>query len=488
MIVKSNQGDLLTYLEDTSNIKGQANSLYIPESKFELIQLIKDCYQKKIPFTISGARTGTTGGCIPSQGVIISLERLNKILDIDTNKKIVRAQAGISLEALEAEVNKFNLSLKASPTEGLASLGGVVSTSASGVRGFGYGSIRNYIIGIEVILATGELLAIKRGRIKARKRDFNFEYKGRWFKFKLPSYTTSGIKAQAGYFVNNNMDLIDLFIGSEGTLGVVVTCEVLLGEIADATFDGLLFFPREKDALDFSAKVKRLKRENKLNPTCLEFFDSNSLKMLKKEYSFIPDCAGAIYFEQEVSSRQNYDVIFSKWQVLIEESKASLDKSIIADAANARKKIFDFRHKLPQIINEFLRQNKQQKAATDIAVADNKFDQMYDFYKEIAKNANMDYVNFGHIGESHLHFNFLPKTDQESLVAKKYIRKLCEKAVELGGTISAEHGIGKIKKPYLEIMYSKEQIKEMADLKKYFDQNCLLGLDNIFDKELLKRQ
>ncbi|MCK5289198.1 MAG: FAD-binding oxidoreductase, partial [Candidatus Omnitrophica bacterium] len=161
------------------------------------------------------------------------------------------------------------------------------------------------------------------------------------------------------------------------------------------------------------------------------------------------------------------------------------DESIIADTPREREKIFEFRHKLPQMINEFLRQNNQIKASTDIAVPWKNFEQMYFFYKEQAKQSGLNYVNFGHIGESHLHFNFLAENDQESLKAKVYMQTICRKAVSLGGTVSAEHGIGKLKKPYLKIMYKEEDIKSMANLKKIFDPNCLLGLDNVFEKELL---
>jgi D-lactate dehydrogenase (cytochrome) len=125
------------------------------------------------------------------------------------------------------------------------------------------------------------------------------------------------------------------------------------------------------------------------------------------------------------------------------------------------------------------------KTATDIAVPWKNFRKMYDFYKTLACQSKMDYANFGHIGENHLHFNFLPKNDTQAKQAREYIMEFCRRAVSLGGTVSAEHGIGKIKKPYLKIMYNQQGIKEMAALKKYFDPYCLLGLDNIFDKELL---
>ena len=111
---------------------------------------------------------------------------------------------------------------------------------------------------------------------------------------------------------------------------------------------------------------------------------------------------------------------------------------------------------------------------------------MYAYYKEVAKKAKLNYVNFGHIGESHLHFNFLPQNNSESQAAQKYLTELCRMAVSLSGTVSAEHGIGKLKKPYLKLMYSADEIKQMAALKKYFDPQRLLGLDNIFDRELLQ--
>ncbi|MFA5271568.1 MAG: FAD-linked oxidase C-terminal domain-containing protein, partial [Candidatus Omnitrophota bacterium] len=170
---------------------------------------------------------------------------------------------------------------------------------------------------------------------------------------------------------------------------------------------------------------------------------------------------------------------------LIEEAGALMDKSLLADTPKEREKIFEFRHRLPQAINEYLRRYKQLKTAVDCAVPPKVFMDMYNFYKAKAEESGIDYVNFGHIGEDHLHFNFLPKSDEESIRAKKYMELFCKNAVSLGGTVSAEHGIGKIKKNYLKIMYSAEQIKEMAYLKKYFDPTCLMGLDNIFEKEIL---
>ncbi|MDP2922629.1 MAG: FAD-binding oxidoreductase [Candidatus Omnitrophota bacterium] len=485
MLIKKNKEELQAYLEDTSNLKGNASLLYLPENKNEVCAVIKDCSRKKIPFTISAGKTGTTGGCVPLEGAIISVENLKKVIGIDKELKVVHLEPGVTFQELESQVNKSRLTLRASPTESLACIGGAISTCASGVRGFGYGSMRNYVCEIEMVLATGESIKIKRADFVSKKRFFNFIYEGNNFKFSVPFYNLPKVKSQAGYFTKDNMDLIDLFIGSEGTLGIITSCKLALQEMAFNIFDGLVFFTRESDVFSFVNIIRELKEKGELKPASLEFFDRNALSLLRTEYPFIPEAEAGVYFEQEVESNDNYNYLFEKWVSLIEETQALKDKTIFGDNVREREKIFEIRHKLPQLINEFLRQHKQLKAATDIAVPWKNFIQMYDFYKEIARNSDIDYVNFGHIAESHLHFNFLPKTDQESAKAKEYLKQFYKKAVSLGGTVSAEHGIGKIKKPYLKIMYNESQIKEMVMLKKYFDPQCLLGLDNIFEKELL---
>lgn len=488
MLIRDKKKDLLNYLEDTSNIKGAASLLYLPQNKKEVLSVFKETLRTRIPLTVSSGRTGTTGGCVPYAGAIISSEKINKINNIDVERNIIDLESGVSLESLEKDANKFGLTLSASPTESLAFIGGVISTSASGVRGFGYGSIRNYVIEIEAILTSGEIVRIKRGENFSKLRNFDFQLNNREFSFKLPSYNLPQVKSQAGYYIKDNMDLIDLFIGSEGTLGFIYSSKILLQKKPFNSFDGLLFFIKEEDAFRFVDTIKRLKNNKALNPVSLEFFDKHSLELLKEKYSFVPKSKAAIYFEQDSKNEKEYNFFIDKWQNLIVKSAALLDESIFADTLALRQKIFEFRHSLPQMINEYLRQNKQLKAATDISVPDSKFSQMYAFYKKMGAESEINYVNFGHIGESHLHFNFLPRNTKESEKAKDYLRIFCQKAVSLGGTISAEHGVGKIKKPYLDIMYSKEQIRQMANLKKYFDPYCLLGLDNIFDKELLLKE
>ena len=486
MVIKDKRSDILTYLEDTSNIKGNASSLYIPQNTEELKEIIKEASDKEITLTLQGARTGTTGGCVPLEGNIISTESLNKIIDINPRSKEVRLEPGVTLKDLENELNKLSLTFKAQPTESLAFIGGAVSTCASGTRGFRYGSIRNYIKELNVILANGSLIRIKRGEISAKRREFSFSLDDKDFNFNLPAYNMPSVKTQAGYFIKDNMDLIDLFIGSEGTLGAVTQLTISVQNISSEIFDMVVFFKKETDALLFVDKIHRMKQNHKLTPSSLEFFDNNSLNFLKVHYSNILPSHYAVYLEQEAENNDK-DKLIDLWGEIIESCGASSDKVWFADTKSERKKIYEFRHKLPELINEFLRNKRQTKLSTDIAVPSRNFKAMYSFYKETAKDVGINYVNFGHIGENHLHFNFLPLNNAEHEKANLAILKFAKKAVSLGGTVSAEHGIGKIKKPLLEIMYNKRHIEEMAVLKKYFDPLCILGINNIFEKELLKR-
>lgn len=485
MIIKRRKEEFLSYLEDTSNLKGEASSLFIPEQEEEVSQLLEDFSQKGIPVTLSAGGTGTTGGRVPFEGVILSIEKLNRILDIDPGKKIVKAQAGVVLQDLEKELNRFKLSLRGLPTEPLAFSGGAVSTCASGLKSFKYSSIRNYVAGLKICFSDGNIIEFHRGKIFARKRKFDFTLKKKKFKFKLPSYTTLDIKSSAGYYVKENMDFIDLFIGQEGTLGCILEITLLVETMPLDYFDCLVFFDSQEDALNFVEELKDLRRKGEDYPCSVEFFDSNSLNLVKPFYSYLPEATCAVYIEQEVEFLHQQDKILDFWAEMIERHNSSLDKCWFAEDSSNREKLYEFRHKVPQQINEFLKAHHQIKMATDIAVPDRSFRKMFDFYQEKGRNSKIEFVNFGHIGDNHLHFNFLPRNEEEVFIAKGYIMEFIQKAISLGGTISAEHGVGKIKKPYLEIMYGSKHLEEMAELKKVFDPSCILGLDNIFSKEFL---
>lgn len=474
MIIKKERDEILSYLEDTSNLqKGKAETLYIPENEKEVSEAIAECTAQKIPLTISAGGTATVGGRIPLEGRILSVEKLNKIISIDKEKKIAILQSGVIIENFLEALEKQNLFYPPFPTERTAFIGGNVSTNASGEYSYRFGSTRGYVKRIKVILSTGEILEIERGRHLADK-DGYLRIKDK--KIKIPSYVTPPIKCSAGYFSQPGMDLIDLFIGSEGTLGVITEVEVNLIPGLSSPFIIIIFF-KEDETLKFISEIKRNKKMNLLS---LEYLDKGSLGFLKKDFPNIPDVSReALYIEQEGGEK-----ILEEWANLIEKYKVV--DTWISQEKRTYEKLLDFRHKLPENINDYFKRIKSRKMALDIAVPENSFKELFDFYQALRlNNRQIENILFGHIGENHLHFNFFPKDEEEKESVDKIFIQAIKKGLSLGGTVSAEHGIGKLKHKYLELMYGKNGIFEMVKVKKELDPCCIFGLDNIFSKKLL---
>lgn len=469
MIKKTDPDIIKSYLEDSSNLSGgYADGVYIPESEKDVIEALKECNNKKTPLTVSAGATGTTGGCIPFGGWVLTTQKLNNIIDIKGEEKLAIVQPGVTLEEIEKAVAKEGLLYPPDPTEKTATIGGNIATNASGGRGYRFGSTRDWVKRIKVILPSGKVLDLKRGGI--RVTDYSLP---------VPQYKMPNVKNSAGYFAKPGMDLIDLFIGSEGTLGIVSEIEIALISALKETFDVVAFFPNEEVAVDFVLEAK-----NKKDPTVnfFEYFDHNTLQMLKKNYPNIPNgIRAAVYIEQEITS-ENENTYLDVWIELLEKFQASMDNCWLGMDSRKKEELAKFRHAIPEHINELFKQEKLVKMATDIAVPTNCFKEMYNFYvSELqTNNSELFHIKFGHIGENHLHVNLLPKTEAEKNIAKDLVVKFVKKAINLGGTISAEHGVGKIKHEYLREMYGAKGINEMRRTKKSFDPNSILNLGNIF--------
>ena len=169
----------------------------------------------------------------------------------------------------------------------------------------------------------------------------------------------------------------------------------------------------------------------------------------------------------------------------ISKHNASLDNTWVAMTRDEADKFNQLRYSIPESVNDIVRSNGFRKLSTDIAVPEESFSVMMNFYADTLKLVSVEHIIFGHIGECHLHVNLLPKNESELKVSEDICLAFVKKGVRLGGTASAEHGIGKTRHKYLEEMYGRQGILEMARIKKAIDPNCILGLDNIFPKEAL---
>jgi len=528
MQVKTQLEELQNYLTDASNMQGgHAEKLIVPESENEIADILREANEGKIPVTVSGARTGTVGGAVPFGGFVISLERLNEIISIDKQNRRAIVQPGVALADFQKAVEAEGLFYPPDPTEWSCQMGGTVATNASGARSFKYGATRGFVQGLRIVLADGDKLQLSRGEVVSADRNL-IELRtesGATITARVPTYERPDVRKNVSGFYNARpLDAIDLFIGSEGSLGVITEIELSLLPRPEGFFSGIVFFRESSDLLRFvetvkTASISSLKSEisnssvtappsdsksdirnpveapsisnfrseisNSINASLIEYFDDRALRFITEKFPETPDgMAGAIFFEQETNP-ENEDALLEAWNDLLEKHNADIVASWFTTTEQDREKMRAFRHALPVSVNERVVRNKQKKIGTDMAVPDDNFEGFLEYYKETLDASGVEYVIFGHIGDCHVHANLLPKDDAEAERARHLYGRFVAQAIMLGGTISAEHGIGKLKSKYLYVMMGERYINEMAELKRAFDPNGILGRGNMIEVKFL---
>ncbi|MDT7603898.1 MAG: hypothetical protein QOF61_1895 [Acidobacteriota bacterium] len=498
MLIKSQTDELQSFVADASNLAGgHAARVVFPETTDEVAGMLAEATRTCTPVTIAGAGTGVVGGRVPFGGIVLATDRLNRIREIVKEGEGGRAtaEAGVVLADFRRAVEAEGLLYPPDPTEWSCYLGGTIATNASGSRTFKYGATRAYVRRLKVVLANGDVLSLSRDEIRA-DADGRLRVplaSGRTIVAQLPSYRMPQTrKHAAGYFVEPGMDLVDLFVGSEGTLGVVTEAELRLLPKPEGLLSGVVFFKREDELLTFVGKARAASLQtrskesvNTIDARALEYFDRASLEFLRAKYPAIPTTvAGAIFFEQETTAA-NEETLTQAWLALLERHGALLDASWFATSERDQSRLREFRHALPVLVNEWLARHSQRKVSTDMAVPDGKFAEMLGCYRDTLGANKLEYVIFGHIGDNHVHVNILPRDDEEAARARELYMRFIRYAVSLGGTISAEHGVGKLKRAYLRELYGDAHLREMAALKRAFDPACVLGRGNMFGEEFL---
>lgn len=529
MLVKTNPDEIQTYLSDSSYMQtGHADRVVFPETAEEVAEILRAAARDKTPVTISGAGTGTVGGRVPAAGIVLATDKLNQIKSIAHSKNgggSAVAEAGIRLADLQKFVDSEQLFYPPDPTERSCFIGGTVATNASGARTFKYGPTRKYVQRLKIVLATGDIIDLRRGELRT---DHSGQIRipllaGQTIEARLPTYQMPHTrKHAAGYYVAPGMDLLDLFIGSEGTLGVIVEIEVALLLKPEALLSGVVFFSSEADLLAFVGAARNRSLTNResqsslvklgalmdkalevtdrqaekqssgreaavthLDARALEYFDSESLNFLRQKYETIPaEAVGAVFFEQETTAATD-ESLMNEWLVLLEQHNALADKSWFATSEADQAGLREFRHALPVLMNEWFARHNQRKVSTDMSVPDAEFAGLLRFYQETLQPSGLRYTIFGHIGDNHVHVNILPRNDDEAVQAREIYLQFLKRAAAVGGTLSAEHGIGKLKRDYLRLFYTEENLREMSALKRAFDPAGILGRGNIFSEEYL---
>lgn len=491
MIIKNNPDEFQNYLSDASNYQGTADAVYLPRSETELIELLKKFNTKQVRITVSGNGTGLVGGRVPEGGVVISTEKLNRLIELNLSEKYVRVGSGMLLKDLQDYVEEHKLFYPPDPTERNCFIGATVATNASGARSFKYGSTRNYVTGMKVVLPSGEMISIERGQIVASANTFSFKTdQGTNYEFMIPQFNMPSTKNAAGYYCGANMDLVDLFIGSEGTLGIIVELKLKLLPQVENILSCVVFFQSERDALNFIDEARAVSKTGssgtnvKISARGLEFFDKFSLNFLRPDYRAIPQNTCSVWFEQELT--ENEDALTEAWIKLIHKHHADAEKSWLATDKKAQEKFKDFRHAISWKINDYIAARRLRKVGTDIAVPAASFRSFYQWLTDLVRFNDIDYVLYGHFGDCHIHLNMLPRNQDDFIKANKLYSEICCEAVRRKGTVSAEHGIGKTKRDYLLMMYGESVVRQMATLKLVFDPNKILNIGNIFEEKFLQ--
>jgi FAD/FMN-containing dehydrogenase len=427
-------------ITDASGYPGSADQVFSPESEAQVVEILQRASAENTPITIMGALTGVTGGAAPQGGWGLSLTKLRAI-DIEPGKATVGP--GALLRDVQAQTSATGQFYAPDPTENTSSIGGNIATNASGSRSFRYGATRQHVLALRVALLDGRVIEVRRGQ----PVDFDVPA--------LPLPRTT--KHSAGYRLQPGMDSVDLFIGNEGTLGVVTQAELQLLPAPGEILGGVVFFASQAAALD---AVDRWRATPGLR--MLEYLDDKSLEMM--------DVAHQAALMIEVEGDADLDM-----------SGTLENDSWFATSAADRERFRQFRHSLPERVNARIRRSGFMKLSTDYAVPLDKNREILATYQSRLQQAVGDnFVIFGHIGDAHLHVNTFSSSPEHFAAAKAVTTELARDAVSLGGTVGAEHGLGKRKAHLLEIQYLPVGIEAMRAVKRRFDPNWILGQGTLF--------
>jgi D-lactate dehydrogenase (cytochrome) len=510
--------DLDDYLRDESKLAGgYASEAAFPASISEVAEYLRSCWEKRTRITVSGARTGIVGGAVPMGGAVLSTERMQVIKEFHyepgSDEWVVKVEPGVSLTNLQKciqekaaldsgfiegitgfrkDPRRFFFPVDA--TESSASIGGMTATNASGARSLGYGPMRTYIKGLRVVLADGEILDIKRNQYSVNSSgNINLTTaSGKNISIPAPDYHIPQVKHTAGFYSSPALDPIDLFIGSEGLLGVIVEIELALAVEPELWFGGLAFFASEVEAVRFVRLVRDEPAESRslYRPAALEFFDFAALQLFngtkaRKELLLpeIPSYARAAVFFEQGCSEPEFEPVYSFWEKALPDCGSSIDEVWSGIDPQANQKLKSMRHQVPEEVNRIVSENRKQcpeisKIGTDLAVPNQYLEDLFDLYRGCLVQEQIPAVIFGHIGNNNLHVNMLP-TDPTSLQKARSLHlKWAGWAIEHGGTVVAEHGIGKLKGELLRLLYPENILAQMRAVKQALDPLDILAPGN----------
>jgi glycolate oxidase len=405
-----------------------------PHSTREIAEILKLASAERIPVTPRGAGTGLSGGAVPLyNGIVLSLEKMTRIIEIDETNFCGTAQAGVTLSSFCSEVEKHGLYYPLYPGEMNATIGGNIATNAGGMRAVKYGVTRDFILGLEAVLPTGEII------------------------------TTGGkfVKSSTGY------DLTQLITGSEGTLAVISQATLKL--ITPPGSREILLIPFNN--LTEAIRCVPIILKERILPVSIEFMEAEILQLVKdysgKEFP-IPGYPAYLMLMIEADNYDEFGIISEHISEICLKNGAV--DTYVPGSENAKRRLLETREKFYPTM-----QHRGMLDLADVVVPRSKIAEFVEEVKRISKNYGIPVVAYGHAGDGNVHLHPLGSNQTSENTIHDLLTDIYQAGIAFGGTISGEHGIGSDKRRYFSLAASREKLALMRRIKKAFDPDNILN-------------
>ena len=408
-----------------------------PDSTIQVSRIMKLADKHRIPVTPQGSRTGLSGGSHPiSGGIALSMERMNRIKEIDEDNLMAVVEPGVLIMNLHEETEKLGLLYPPDPGEATGTLGGNINTNAGGMRAMKYGVTRDFVNGLTLVTPTGDILVMG----------------------------GKNVKDSTGY------SLIDLIVGSEGTLGVVT--EATLRLIPKPRHTALIYAPFS--SIDDAARAVSEIIRRKVNPYALEFLTQLGVQTIERYLErTLPDNKHAAYLMIGVEGNTTEELeqaLFAAGEACIDLGAAD---AFIADTEQKQADLWEARKSVADALDAFYDVDE-----ADICIPRSRIPEFIDKAMPIGEKYDITIVPLGHAGDGNIHVNVLRHNQSEEdwlETIEDSMRDLIELSISLGGTVSGEHGLGYTKKQFLPLKVGEKQIAIMKGIKKVFDPHGIMN-------------
>lgn len=454
-----------TYREDTM-MRGDPDAVLRARDEKEVMEALVFCNKNGLPATLCASQTSMTGSSVATEGLLISTEKLEGVINIEVQDgtPLATIRPGTVTSDMQKAIAEAGYFFPVAPTSrDECRIGANVSTNATGEDSFKYGPIRPYVQSIKVFLPDGSQKIFERAQDETASSEHN----------------------RAGYFTEWK-NPIDLFIGSEGTLGFIFEVTMKLLPKSPEFFSALVPFPSNIKALECLADMVKKKPPSLRT---LEYIDSGALAAMKTAEGvagFPEETNALLYFKEEFKDESEKDSALGRWyeQIASFAAQKFADAIIVAETHKQREAFRLWRHRIPEWANEEGRKYWSAgggKVGSDWWVPAGRLLEMMNYFYTEAEKLKLPYMAYAHLGRGHPHTNAIARTPEEKKKAEEMLLRCCRKAVELGGGVSGEHGIGKIHTDLMPIQYSNEIIEKMREWKKNYDPKWILGRGTLFN-------